>query len=125
MNPMPEWNAYLEGLEDGNLATPAQPAGELRERNESCVTAPSVTNSVAMPATGCTEGTGIKNADTWKTVIVGLPIIRKLLNGEEVDLETLRVNLIPDDVLWNAREGKEGERSDQCAFWPAPAGKKG
>src|SRR5208283_2841885 len=37
----------------------------------------------------------------WNTVIVGLPIIRKLLNGEDVTLETFKVNLIPDDVLWN------------------------
>ncbi len=42
--------------------------------------------------------------DKWRTVIVGLPIIRKLLNGEDVELESFRINLIPDDVLWNNRE---------------------
>lgn len=40
----------------------------------------------------------------WRTVICGLPIIRKLLNGEEVTLETFKVNLIPDDVLFNANK---------------------
>ena len=76
-----------------------------------CTTAPSVTNSVAQPATGSTKDTGTVNADTWRTIIVGLPIIRKLLNGEDVSLETFKVNLIPDDVLWNARAAlgrKEG-----------------
>jgi hypothetical protein len=43
----------------------------------------------------------------WRTVIVGLPIIRKLLNGEDVELETFKINLIPDDVLYNAREKKK------------------
>jgi hypothetical protein len=43
----------------------------------------------------------------WRTVIVGLPIIRKLLVGEDVELETLRINLIPDDVLFNARARKK------------------
>ena len=38
-----------------------------------------------------------------KTVIVGLPIIKKLLAGEDVELESLRVNLIPDDTLFNNR----------------------
>ena len=37
----------------------------------------------------------------WRTVIDGLPIIRKLLNGEEVELADFRINLIPDDVLFN------------------------
>jgi hypothetical protein len=42
----------------------------------------------------------------WRTVIVGLPIIRKLLNGEDVELETFKINLIPDDVLFNNRPEK-------------------
>lgn len=42
----------------------------------------------------------------WRTVIIGLPIIRKLLNGEDVELETFRINLIPDDVLFNNRPKK-------------------
>ncbi len=39
-----------------------------------------------------------------RLVIVGLPTIRKLLNGEDVELESFRINLIPEDVLWNNRE---------------------
>ena len=48
----------------------------------------------------------------WRTIIVGLPILRKLLNGEDVTLETFKVNLIPDDVLFNNRprlEGRDGK----------------
>jgi hypothetical protein len=44
----------------------------------------------------------------WCTVIVGLPIIRKLLNGEDVTIESFHINLIPDDVLWNNRALAEG-----------------
>lgn len=44
-----------------------------------------------------------KQNPEWRTVIVGLPILRKLLNGEDVTLESFRINLIPDDVLFNAR----------------------
>jgi hypothetical protein len=40
----------------------------------------------------------------WRTVIVGLPIIRKLLNGEDVELNDFHINLIPDDVLFNNRQ---------------------
>jgi hypothetical protein len=40
----------------------------------------------------------------WRTIIVGLPTIRRLLNGEDVEIETFKVNLIPDDVLWNNKE---------------------
>jgi len=43
----------------------------------------------------------------WRTVIVGLPTIRKLLNGEDVELEGIRINLIPDDVLFNNKPRKE------------------
>lgn len=39
----------------------------------------------------------------WRTVIVGPPIIRKLLSGEDVTLETFHINLIPDDALHNNR----------------------
>lgn len=39
----------------------------------------------------------------WRTVIVGLPIIRKLLNGEDVAIDGFHINLIPDDVLFNNR----------------------
>jgi hypothetical protein len=46
----------------------------------------------------------------WRTVIVGLPIIRKLLNGEDVTLESFKVNLIPDDVLFNNRPAVEQAR---------------
>jgi hypothetical protein len=49
----------------------------------------------------------LKSQREWRTVIVGLPIIRKLLNGEEVTLEDFRINLIPDDVLFNAKPRKE------------------
>lgn len=38
-----------------------------------------------------------------RAVIVGLPIIKKLLAGEDVELESLRVSLIPDDALFNNR----------------------
>lgn len=44
-----------------------------------------------------------KQKPEWRTVIVGLPILCKLLNGEDVTLESFRLNLIPDDVLLNAR----------------------
>lgn len=44
----------------------------------------------------------------WRTVIVGLPIIRKLLNAEEVNLETFKVSLISDDVLWNNQPKRAG-----------------
>jgi hypothetical protein len=47
-----------------------------------------------------------KQPHEWRTIIVGLPIIRKLLNGEDVGLETFRINLIPDDVLFNNRPEK-------------------
>lgn len=51
----------------------------------------------------------------WRCVVVGLPIIRKLLAGKDVVLETMRVSLIPDDVLWNARANK--------LAWPRPGRK--
>jgi hypothetical protein len=82
---------------------PHEPAPIASSQEEICAIAPSVTNSAAQPVTGSTSGTGTKNADTWRTVICGLPIIRKLLNGEDVTLETFKVNLIPDDVLFNAK----------------------
>lgn len=41
------------------------------------------------------------NNKEWRTVIIGLPIIRKLLNGEDVTLEEFKVNFLPDDVLFN------------------------
>jgi hypothetical protein len=49
----------------------------------------------------------LSDSGEWKTVIVGLTIIRKLLAGEDVELESIRVNLIPDDVLFNARRARE------------------
>ena len=45
----------------------------------------------------------------WRTVIVGLPTIRKLLNGEDVTLESFKINLIPDDVLFNNRAQRKEE----------------
>ena len=39
----------------------------------------------------------------WRTVIIGLPIIRRLLAGEDVEIESFHINLIPDDVLFNAK----------------------
>ena len=45
-----------------------------------------------------------------KVVIVGLSTIRRLLNGEDVQLPLLGVILIPDDDLWNAKR-----RSDWVA----------
>jgi len=39
----------------------------------------------------------------WRTVIIGLPIIRKLLAGEEVICPNFKINILPDDVLWNNR----------------------
>jgi hypothetical protein len=83
-------------------AAPSEGPRIERERIE-CAIAPSVTNCVAPPATGTTADTGTNDVSTWRTVIVGLPIFRKLLAGENVELSTLRVSLIPDDVLWNAR----------------------
>jgi hypothetical protein len=79
-------------------AAPA-PSGE----EDQCATAVSATNSVAQPATGTISDTGTSDATTWRTVIVGLPIIRKLLAGEDVELQGLKLSMIPDDVLWNAR----------------------
>jgi len=39
----------------------------------------------------------------WRTIIVGLPIVRKLLAGEDVVLNDFHVNFIPDDVLFKER----------------------
>lgn len=55
-------------------------------------------------------------------MIVGLPIIRKLLVGEDVELESLGVTLIPDDVLWNARPRPEAGR--QSVLTQLEAGKE-
>lgn len=52
----------------------------------------------------------LKSQREWRTVIVGLPIIRKLLAGEEVTLEDFRINLIPDDVLFNAKPRLQAEK---------------
>jgi hypothetical protein len=38
-----------------------------------------------------------------KTIIVGLPTIRKLMARKDVELPSLGVTLIPDDVLFNNR----------------------
>src|SRR5208337_2716542 len=93
--------------------TPAVTVG----RSESCTIAPSAMNSVAQPATGTISDTGTPTANTWRTVIVGLPIIRKLLNGEDVTLETFKVNLIPDDVLWNGAK-RSREKESHCIGYP-------
>jgi hypothetical protein len=51
------------------------------------------------------QGTGSdKPKQPWRTVIIGLPTLRKLLAGEGVDLPSQGINLIPDDVLWNANK---------------------
>jgi hypothetical protein len=49
------------------------------------------------------QATMERAAQEWRTIVVGLPIIRKLLNGEDLSLETFHVSLIPDDVLFNAK----------------------
>lgn len=85
-----------------NEITPATVREEIK-----CAIAPSVTNSAVPPAIGCTADTSTENASTWQTVIVGLPIIRKLMMGKDVTLESLKINLIPDDVLWNNRPVRE------------------
>lgn len=84
-------------------ALAAQAPNPSTGQEEICATAASAMNSVVQPVTGIISDTGTSDARTWRTIIVGLPIIRKLLNAEDVTLETFKVNLIPDDVLLNAK----------------------
>ena len=57
-----------------------------------------------------------------KVVVVGYPIIAKLINGCDVELESLGVTLIPDSHLCSVhnkiiserrRKNKEGEENEQ------------
>jgi hypothetical protein len=90
------------------------------------------------PPAPASLSTGRLEGHEWRTVIVGLPIIRKLLNGEDISLETFRISLIPDDVLFNAKPATaeqsagclcpEGDvHTPGCPIWkleqPAPTGK--
>jgi len=40
----------------------------------------------------------------WRTVIIGVPTLRKLLAGEDVEIDAFHIHLIPDDVLWNNQQ---------------------
>lgn len=46
----------------------------------------------------------------WRTIIVGYPIIAKLINGMSVKLETSHICLIPDDQLINEHQKITHER---------------
>lgn len=77
----------------------------------------------------------------WRTLIIGLPTIRRLLNGEDVSIDSFKISLIPDDVLFNARPARPsgtsarpegcicseayGVGSEQCGKHETGAGEEG
>jgi hypothetical protein len=91
--------AFVRGSGNVLLASPANEQAAPAPKRESLTGAPAPQDEHA--------DHGPFTSDHWRTVIVGLPIIRKLLNAEDVTLNDCHINLIPDDVLWNNQPKRE------------------
>ena len=46
----------------------------------------------------------VLKGNEWKVIVIGYPTIARLIHGQEVDLESHKVCLIPDDQLANEHQ---------------------